>query len=30
LFEDFESHLNETLFSTDFMDAYIPLGLGIF
>ena len=30
LIEDFESHLNETLFSTNFMDTYTPLGLGVF
>lgn len=28
--DDFEAFLNETLFQTDFMDAYSPLGLGIF
>lgn len=27
--DDFETYLNETLFQTDFMDAYSPLGLGI-
>lgn len=30
LINDFETHLNETLFSTNFMDAFIPLGLGVF
>ena len=30
LLDDFETYLNETLFHTDFMDAYSPLGLGIF
>jgi transposase len=30
LIEDFETHLNETLFSTSFMDTYTPLGLGVF
>jgi len=29
LLDDFETYLNETLFETDFMDAYLPLGLGI-
>lgn len=28
--DDFETSLNETLFNTDFMDAYSPLGLGFF
>lgn len=30
LLDDFETYLNETLFNTDFMDAYSPLGLGVF
>lgn len=30
LIEDFETYLNDTLFSTNFMDAFIPLGLGVF
>lgn len=30
LIDDFETYLNETVFSTDFMDAYTPLGLGMF
>jgi transposase len=30
LIERFETYLNHTLFSTNFMDAYTPLGLGIF
>ena len=30
LIADFETYLNETVFSTNFMDAYTPLGLGIF
>lgn len=30
LIDDFESYLNETLFSTNFMDAFTPLGLGVF
>ena len=30
LIDDFETHLNETLFSTHFMDVYTPLGLGVF
>jgi len=30
LIDDFESYLNDTLFSTNFMDAYTPLGLGTF
>ena len=30
LIDDFETYLNETLFSTDFMDAFTPLGLGVF
>jgi putative transposase len=30
LIDDFETFLNETLFSTDFMDAFSPLGLGVF
>jgi len=29
LIDDFETYLNETLFETTFMDAFIPLGLGI-
>ena len=29
LIDDFETYLNETVFSTDFMDAYTPLGLGM-
>jgi transposase len=28
LIDDFETHLNDTLFSTDFMEAFIPLRLG--
>jgi transposase len=28
--DDFETYLNETLFQTNFMDAFSPLGLGIF
>ena len=28
--DDFEEHLNQTLFTTNFMDAFLPLGLGIF
>ena len=30
LIDDFEGYLNETLFSTNFMEAFRPLGLGIF
>lgn len=30
LIEDFETYLNDTLFSTTFMDAFTPLGLGVF
>lgn len=30
LIDDFETYLNETLFSTNFMDTYTPLGLGLF
>ncbi len=30
LIDDFETYLNETVFSTDFMDALTPLGLGVF
>jgi len=30
LIDDFEHYLNLTLFSTDFMDAFTPLGLGVF
>lgn len=30
LIEDFETFLNNTLFSTHFMDAFTPLGLGVF
>jgi len=30
LIDDFEDHLNTTLFSTNFMDAFLPLGLGVF
>jgi transposase len=30
LIDDFEHYLNYTLFSTDFMDTFTPLGLGIF
>jgi transposase len=30
LIDDFETYLNETLFSTHFMDAFTPLGLGVF
>lgn len=30
LVDDFETYLNQTLFSTDFMDAYTPLGFGVF
>jgi transposase len=29
LIDDFETYLNETVFSTNFMDAYSPLGLGM-
>jgi len=29
LIDDFESYLNETVFSTNFMDAYSPLELGM-
>ena len=30
LIADFETYLNETPFTTHFMDAYTPLGLGVF
>ena len=30
LIDAFETHLNETLFASTFMDAYTPLGLGVF
>lgn len=30
LLDAFETYLNETLFSTNFMDAYSPPGLGVF
>jgi transposase len=30
LIDAFERHLNETLFTTNFMDTYAPLGLGVF
>jgi transposase len=30
LIDDFEDYLNDTCFSTNFMDAFLPLGLGIF
>ena len=30
LIDDFETYLNETLFSTDFMNSFLPLGLGLF
>ena len=30
LIDDFETYLNETLFATDFMDTFTPLGLGVF
>ena len=30
LIDDFETCLNETAFSTSFMDAFTPLGLGVF
>ncbi len=30
LIDDFETYLNNTLFSTNFMDAFTPLGLGVF
>jgi transposase len=30
LIDDFETYLNETLFTTNFMDTYAPLGLGVF
>jgi transposase len=30
LIDAFETYLNETLFSTSFMDAFTPLGLGVF
>ena len=29
LTDDFERYLNETLFTTNFMDTYMPLGLGM-
>lgn len=29
LIDDFETYLNETVFSTNFMDAFTPLGLGM-
>lgn len=30
LIDDFETYLNETVFSTDFIDAFTPLGCGVF
>src|SRR5258707_4121203 len=30
LIDDFELHLNENLFDTDFMNAFAPLRLGMF
>ena len=30
LIDAFETYLNETVFATNFMDAFIPLGLGVF
>lgn len=30
LIDDFEAYLNETVFATNFMDTYTPLGLGVF
>lgn len=30
LIDDFETYLNETLFTTNFMDTYTPLRLGVF
>jgi len=30
LIEAFETYLNDTLFATNFMDTFIPLGLGVF
>lgn len=30
LIDDVETYLNDTLFSTNFMDAFTPLGLGVF
>ena len=30
LVDDFETYLNDTLFATNFMDTFTPLGLGIF
>lgn len=30
LIDDFDTYLNETLFATDFMEAFTPLGLGVF
>ena len=30
LIDDFETYLNDTVFSTNFMDAFTPLGLGVF
>ena len=30
LIDDFETYLNESLFSTNFIDAFTPLGLGVF
>lgn len=30
LIDDFETYLNETLFETNFMNTYTPLGLGVF
>lgn len=30
LIDDFETYLNETVFSTNFMDAFTPPGLGVF
>ena len=30
LIDDFETYLNETVFTTNFMNTYTPLGLGVF
>ncbi len=30
LIDNFETYLNETMFATNFMDDYTPLGLGVF
>ena len=30
LSDDFETHLNETLFTTNFLTSFLPLGLGVF